>query len=134
MKVSSFSSFSRSASATASHWVSASPGGVIAIYTTETGVTLDFVAQLLGAALLGLGIVTWAARNAPDSEARRAILLGLFIGDAVGCVVALIAQLGGVVNAIGWSTVVIYLLLTIGFGYCRFGTGEQAAGTPGTAA
>jgi hypothetical protein len=103
------------------------PGGVMALYTTETGVALEFVGQLLGAALLGFGILTWAARNAPDSEARRAILLGLFVGDAVGCVLALIAQFGGVVNALGWSTVLIYLLLAIGFGYFRFGGGEKTA-------
>lgn len=107
-----------------------SPGGVVGLYTTETGATLEFLAQLLGGAFLGIGVITWAARNAPDSEARRAILLGLFVGNAVGCVLALIAQVGGVVNALGWSTVVIYLLLAVGFGYFRFGGGEMAAGTP----
>ena len=96
------------------------PGQVLALYTTETSASLDYVAQLFGGALFGFGVVTWAARNAPDSEARRAILLGLFLGDVVGCVVALIAQLGGVVSALGWSTVVIFLLLAIGFGYFRF--------------
>jgi fucose 4-O-acetylase-like acetyltransferase len=107
------------------------PGRVVALYTAEASVTIDYVAQLLGGALLSFAIVTWAARNAPDSEARRAILLGLFIGDVVGCVVALIAQLGGLVNAIGWSTVVIYLVLAIGFGYFRFGAGAEAAGAAG---
>jgi uncharacterized protein YjeT (DUF2065 family) len=106
------------------------PGQVLALYTTEASVALDYVAQLFGAALFSFGVVTWTARNAADSEARRAILLGLFIGDAVGCVVALIAQLGGVVSAMGWSTVVIYLLLAIGFGYFRFASGESEIATP----
>jgi hypothetical protein len=44
----------------------------------------------------------------------------MFIGDAIGFVVALIAQLGGVENELGWSTVAIYLLLAVGFGYFRF--------------
>jgi hypothetical protein len=87
---------------------------------TEAGVVLEVVAQLFGAALIAFAVLTWVARNAPDSGARQAVLLALFIGDAVGFVIALIAQIGGAVNALGWSTVAIYLLLAIGFGYFRF--------------
>ena len=87
--------------------ISLSPGGLI-------------VARLFGAALLGFAVLTWHARNAEDSEARRAIILALFIGDSIGFIVALISQLSGVVNALGWSTVIIYLLLAIGFGYFQF--------------
>jgi hypothetical protein len=86
----------------------------------EVGGVLQVIAQLFGAALVGFAVLTWVARNAPDSEARRAILLAMFIGDAVGFVIALIAQFGGAVNALGWSTVAIYLLLGIGFGYFVF--------------
>jgi len=78
------------------------------------------VAQLFGAALLAFAVLTWTAREAPDSDARRAILLAMFVGDCIGCVVALIGQFRGVMNALGWSTVVIYLLLAIGFGYFCF--------------
>ena len=101
------------------------PGQAASLYSPEAGVpevgaVLELVAQLFGTALLAFAVLTWVARNAPDSEARQAILLALFVGDAVGFVVSLIAQLGGVVNALGWSTVAIYLLLAIGFGYFRF--------------
>ena len=64
--------------------------------------------------------VTWAARNAGDSDARRAIVFALFISDGIACVVALIGQLREMVNALGWSTVAIYLLLAVGFAYFRF--------------
>jgi hypothetical protein len=86
----------------------------------EVGAVLRVVAQLFGAALLTFAVLTWVARNAPDSEARRAIVLALFIGDAVGFVISVIAQIGGAVNALGWLTVAIYLLLAIGFGYFVF--------------
>ena len=39
---------------------------------------------------------------------------------AIGFIVALIGQLGAVVNNLGWSTVVIYLFLAVGFGYFHF--------------
>jgi hypothetical protein len=96
------------------------PGQVTSLYGPEVSAPLEYVGQLFGAALLAFAALTWFARNAPDSEARRAILLALFVGDSVGFVVALIGQLGGVMNALGWSTVAIYLLLAIGFGYFRF--------------
>lgn len=96
------------------------PGQVMGLYSTETGMVLELMCQLFGAALIGYAALSWLARNATDSEARRAIVLALFVGDLVGCVVSLIAQLGGVVNSLGWSTVAIYLLLAIGFGYFAF--------------
>lgn len=105
------------------------PGQVTSLYGPEVGAVLEYVAQLFGAALLAFAVLTWLARNVPDSEARRAILLAMFVGDGVGFVVALIAQLQGIQNALGWSTVVIYLLLALGFGYFRFVAkgGEVAA-------
>ena len=103
------------------------PGQVTSLYSLETGAVLEYVAQLFGAALLGFAVLTWFARNVADSEARRAILLAMFVGDGVGFVLALIAQIQGIQNAMGWSTVVIYLLLALGFGYFRFIAKETPA-------
>lgn len=81
---------------------------------------LIYMGQLFGAALIGFGVLTWHARNSADNEARRAITLALFIGHGVGFIVALLGQLGGIVNNLGWSTVVIYFFFALGFGYFRF--------------
>jgi len=109
------------------------PDQVISLYSAETGATLDLMCQLFGASLLGFAALTWLARNAPDSDARRAIVVALFVGDLVGCVVALLARLGGVVNTLGWSTVGIYLVLAIGFGYFAFAAPRGAPSMPGSA-
>lgn len=93
------------------------PGQVMSAYGPVVTPQLEYVARLFGAALLAFAILTWTARNAPDSDTRRAILLALFVGDSMGFIVSLIGQLGRVVNALGWSTVLIYLLLALGFGY-----------------
>ncbi len=96
------------------------PGALLSLY----GITLSLgglvVARLFGAALIGYGMLTFLARNAEESKARRAIVLALFISDVVGFIVALQGQLSGAVNALGWSTVAIYLLLAMGFGYFQF--------------
>jgi len=103
------------------------PGQVTSWYSAETGATMEYLAQLLGAALLAFAVLTWFARNVPNSEARRAILLAMFVGDGFGFVIALIAQLGGIQTTLGWSTVAIYLLLGLGWGYFRFVAKESAA-------
>ena len=95
-------------------------GPLLSIY----GITLDkagtLVAQLFGAALIGFAVLNWFARNVTDGGARQAIVLGNLASDAVGFVMILIGQLAGVANALGWSSVAIYLLLALGFAYFQF--------------
>jgi hypothetical protein len=93
-------------------------GPSLALY----GITLDrpgaLMTQFFGAALIGIGIINWSARTAPDGG--RAVILGNLVGDAIGFAVALTAELGGVANALGWLTVGLYLLLGAGFAYFQF--------------
>ena len=96
------------------------PAQVAPLYGFTVDAPLKYVGQLFGASLVGFAILTWSARNATDSDARRAIVLALFVSNGVGFIVALIGQLAGVVNSLGWSTVAIYLLLALGFGYFQF--------------
>ena len=96
------------------------PGPLAALYGVTGTAPLNFVAQLYGSSLIAFAMITWAARNASASEARKAIVLGLLVGDAIALVVCLIAQVGNVINHLGWLTVVIYLFLTLGFGYFQF--------------
>ena len=47
-------------------------------------------------------------------------MLGLFVYDAIGFVVALAAVLSGVMNFFGWAVVGLYLVLALGYGYFQF--------------
>jgi hypothetical protein len=76
-----------------------------------------FAAREYGAAMIGILMLTWFARNSPESETRWAIILALFVYDALGFVVTLIAILSGALNPLAWLIVVLYLLLALGFGY-----------------
>ena len=87
--------------------VAISPGGAL-------------VARLFGAALLGYSVLSWSIRNVKDSEAQKAIVLAMFVGETVGFIVAFLGQLAGAVNALGWSTVAIYMLFALGYGYFQF--------------
>jgi hypothetical protein len=62
-------------------------------------------------------MLTWFARKAEESVARRAIVLDLFVYDAIAFVAVLLIQLSGGLNLLGWGIVAIYLFFTLGFGY-----------------
>lgn len=94
-------------------------GSFFNVTLTLSGV---FTGQLFGATLVGFGVLDWLARNISDKQALGAVVLANLVGDAIGFVIALLGQLGGVggVNQLGWSTVVIYFLLAAGFAYFQF--------------
>ena len=90
------------------------------LYGIESNMMLNYMGQLFGAALIVVGLIAWGSRNAADSDARRAIIFSFFIGDTIGFVIALIGQVNQVVNSLGWTTVVIYFLLALGFAIFQF--------------
>jgi uncharacterized membrane protein YdcZ (DUF606 family) len=102
------------------------PAQLLAQYGLAIDAAFGLVAQLFGSALIGYAILTWMCRKAGASDARRAVVLALFISNGLGFVLALIAQLKGLVNTLGWSTVAIYLVLAIGFAYFQFTKPSEA--------
>jgi uncharacterized membrane protein YfcA len=96
------------------------PSAMLAQYgvTTDAGGLL--MSRFFGGALLQVGVLIYLARAVTDADAQRAIVLGSLVGSIVGLAVALEAQTSHVVNALGWSTVAIYLLLALGYGYFQF--------------
>ena len=98
------------------------PAQLVSFYNVTLNEGGVLIGQLLGAALLGFGVLNWSARSFGEGEATQAILTANLAVDVVGLIFSLMGQLGGVpgVNALGWSTVLIYLILTAGFAYLRF--------------
>jgi hypothetical protein len=104
------------------------PAQTLALYGFEsTTPGWRYAAQSFGGALLGVGVMNWLARNAADSDARRAIVTGNVVSNVAGLVLAVIMQLQGVVNAFGWTSVVIFLVLSVGFARHAFGRDVRAA-------
>ena len=96
------------------------PGQLLPIYGVEPDAALSLIGQFFGAAIISLAILAWLVRNLSDSEARRAIVLALLVGETLGFIMALIGQLNGILNALGWSVVVVYLFFTLGLAYFQF--------------
>lgn len=73
------------------------------------------MSRFFGAALVNLGLAVYLLRDTRDIVVQRGLVLAGVVGSAAGAAVALIGQLGGVVNPLGWSTVAIYALLFLGY-------------------
>ncbi|NJD11110.1 MAG: hypothetical protein FIB01_11985 [Gemmatimonadetes bacterium] len=96
------------------------PGTVVALYGATPGPEINLIAQFFGAALTHVGVFAWLARGVTDGPAQKAIILGFLIGDVVGLIVALIGTLSGVLNAVGWSAVAVYGVMTLLYANLQF--------------
>jgi uncharacterized protein YjeT (DUF2065 family) len=95
------------------------PTTMTALYGFGTSPSEILLARLFGVELLVVGVTNWLMKDA-DFASMRPVIVGNMIGDFVGLLVAVMGTLGGVMNAMGWSAVAIYLLLTLGFAYLHF--------------
>ena len=100
-------------------WASAAflAGPLLTLLGSSFGPGAAITAREYGAALLGNLMITWFARNAAESVARRAIVLDLFVYDAIALIATLLIQISGGMNLLGWGIVAIYLFFTLTFGY-----------------
>jgi len=93
------------------------PAQLLNFLGTTYGPGAALTAREYGAALMGNLMLTWFARAAEKSVARKAIILHLFVYDAIALIATLIIQLSGGLNVLGWVIVFVYFFFTIGFGY-----------------
>lgn len=76
-----------------------------------------FTGREYGAALIGILLLAWFAKNVKAADARGAILLQLLVYDAIGMIVTLRVVVSGVLNALGWGIVAVYAFFAAGSGY-----------------
>ena len=96
------------------------PARVLLLYGMTQGASETLAGQYFGGALIAIGLITWFARDVADVDAQKALILALLISDFIGLVVSVMGTVSGVMNTLGWSAVIIYLFLTIGYAYFQF--------------
>jgi hypothetical protein len=92
------------------------PGQVLSNYGIADSPPVALMGRLFGGTLLAIAVIQWSARDFSEA-AVRPVLIALCIGDVVGLVVSIMATMAGTINAMGWSTVLIYLCGALGAGY-----------------
>lgn len=95
------------------------PAQLLAQYDVNLSPMGLVIYQFWGAALIGLGMLTWFARSITEVALQRRFALALFITNGLSVVMAVRGQFVGA-NAFGWFTVVLFLFLTLCFGAFLF--------------
>lgn len=81
----------------------------------ETNPTGIMSARIAGACALGLGLITWLARDTGIPQVRRLVSFGMLAAFGVLVVIDLAGVLSGAVNGMGWLIFFADLSLATGF-------------------
>ena len=96
------------------------PAALMALFGLELDHAGVVIARMLGAVVLGIGLVCWFTSQATESRLTEDVVLSLFVADTAALVVALLAQLTPTATPMGWVAVAVLLLVPLGLGYFRF--------------
>jgi hypothetical protein len=102
------------------------PAQLLSVYDASTGPVGYLMARFFGAALIQVGMVFFLIRDVQEPALVRAIARGGMVGSLAGLIVAVSAQRQDLVNAVGWSTILIYGLLSIVFVWFGYGQRRQS--------
>jgi len=88
------------------------------------GVTPDAfgisLARLFGSALLAFVVLLYYARAKLNPDLNKAVVRSMFTYWLVSSVLMIMAQLAGIFNAMGWSTIVLHIGFLIWYGTYAF--------------
>ena len=96
------------------------PGLLSSLFGIAATPVSDFALRMYGAAVLGYGLLGWLVRWNTDRDLQKPVLTAVLVTDFGGFLAVLFAQLSGLMNALGWSVVVLLLLLSAAYAYGRF--------------
>ena len=91
--------------------------GTFGVTLSDFGITL---ARLFGSAILGFAVLLWFGRQSSSPETHKAVLASMFTYWVISTIFALMGQLAGLMNVMGWGTVGLHFVLAIAFGYYLF--------------
>jgi hypothetical protein len=92
------------------------PNELMAVYGAHALDTLQVIlCRFIGGLFGGLAVMAWTGRASEAGKARDAIVLGLTVLNALSAVVAVVAALSGVFNALAWAQAGLYAVFTLLF-------------------
>lgn len=94
------------------------PGAMAKYWRIAPGENLNYLGSRYGALLIGLAVTVWLARNVPNTQARRALMIGAFVSMALTTALSLYGALALGLNA--WPPFAVELTLTLGLAWVLF--------------
>ncbi len=107
----------------------AAPARMLTLYGIPAHPGTTILARFFGATLLNLGLVIFSLRNVVEPARHIGFVRASLFGAFLGLLVAVHGQRTGAVNALGWSSVAIYALLSAGYAYFALGNRQTTAGS-----
>ena len=96
------------------------PEWTIQLYGLDSNQAAIWTTRLAGGSILAFATLMGYGRTRAPVDARRAIALALLVQDAIGAIASIEIQLKGSVNAFGWSSPILYVLLALGYAWFVF--------------
>jgi hypothetical protein len=93
------------------------PRFMAAAYGVVTLGDVILVTRFLGLTSIGWGLVGVLVSQSTDWTALRSVVVGGAVGNILGVIVSAWYTINGVLNAAGWSAVILYGIFFLGFAY-----------------
>src|SRR5215469_943627 len=94
------------------------PDAMCKYWSMVPGDNLNYMGHRYAAFMLGLVVAMWLARSAPNTQARRALMVGAFVALALTTVISVYGAIALALNA--WPAVIVESVLVLGFVWVLF--------------
>jgi len=89
------------------------------------GENFNYMGSRYGVLLIGLAVTVWLGRAVPNTQARRALMIGAFVSLTLTTALSLYGALALGLNA--WPAFITELVLTLGLAWVLFVKSEPLA-------
>jgi hypothetical protein len=96
------------------------PAMLFSTFGVTPGAISISLARMFGSALLAFVTLLWYTRSSVSPDLHKATTRSLFLYWLVSLVILVMAQLAGLFNAMGWSTVILHLVFLVWTGVFAF--------------
>ena len=93
------------------------PSFTLSLFDISLSIEGDFFVRLFGASLFGIGVMSWLAKDAPPSDARRHMILEEIFHSGIATIIFVFGFFQGIGNLLMIFPFVIHLSLTLWWGY-----------------
>jgi hypothetical protein len=94
------------------------PDSMTSYWRIAPGDSVNYLGHRYGALLIGLAVTVWLGRNALNTQARRALMMGAFVSLALTTALSVYGALALGLNA--WAPSAIEAALTLGLAWVLF--------------
>jgi len=101
------------------------PDVLASYWRIAPGENVNYMGHRYGALLIGLGVTVWLARDALNTQARRALMIGALVSLVLTTALSLYGALALGLNA--WPPFAVELVLTVGMAWVLFIKPEPVA-------